>query len=170
MAENSSSDAQPSSSNENTSSSARGARNNNNNNNNDNNNNNNRNNYSRRQKQQFKGLYDEKFGGLTINNTNLTATHYQKFKAAVLSLVMTETDGRYLYEDINKNVDTWTNKAEPARDDSDKLNSDDIKQHRKKKERYLNNTLTMATMIMAQCDDYVKSLLRSKSGYDLQHT
>ena len=167
MAENSSSDAQPSSNNENTSSSARGARNNNNNNNNDNNS---RNNYSRRQRQQFKGLYDEKFGGLTINNTNLTATHYQKFKAAVLSLVMTETtDGRNLYDDINKKVDTWTDKAEPARDDSDKLNADDIRQHRKKKERYLNNTLTMATMIMAQCDDYVKSLLRSKADYDVNH-
>ena len=76
-------------------------------------------------------MYDEKFGGLTLNNTNLTAPHYQKFKAAVLALIMTETtEGRNLYDDINKNTDTWSNRAEPARKDADKLNVDDIKQHK----------------------------------------
>ena len=164
MAENSSSDAQLTSSNENTANSARGAHNNNNN-------NNNRNNYNRRQRHQFRGLYDEKFGGLTLNNTNLTVPHYQKFKAAVLALIMTETtEGRNLYDDINKNTHTWSNKAEPARNDVDKLNVDDIKQHRKDKKTYLNNTLTMAMMITAQCDEYVKSLLRGKTGYDTMHT
>eukprot|EP00814_Leptocylindrus_danicus_P018243 CAMPEP_0116023628 /NCGR_PEP_ID=MMETSP0321-20121206/11730_1 /TAXON_ID=163516 /ORGANISM="Leptocylindrus danicus var. danicus, Strain B650" /LENGTH=150 /DNA_ID=CAMNT_0003494995 /DNA_START=173 /DNA_END=625 /DNA_ORIENTATION=+ len=135
MSKNNINDAQPASSNENTTNSAHGAHNNNNN---------NRNNSNRRQMHQFKGLYDEKFGGLTITNTNLTALHYQKFKAAVLALVMTETtEGRNLYDDIDAGADTWTNKVEPARDDSDKLNVDDIKQHRKEKKIYLNNTLIL---------------------------
>ena len=83
---------------------------------------------------------------------------------------MTETtDGRNLYDDINAGADTWTNKAEPARDDNNKMNADDIKQHRKKKDQYLNNTLTIASMINAQCDDYVKSLIRSKADYDTMH-
>ena len=156
MAENSSSDAQPANNNENTANSARGAHN--------------RNNNNRRQRPKFKGLYNEKFNGLTITSTDLNASHYQKFKSAVLALVMTETtEGRNLYDDIINKTDTWTNRAEPARDDTDKMNTEDIKHHRREKRNYLNNTLTMAMMIIAQCDDHVTSLLKNKSGYDTNH-
>jgi len=67
---------------------------------------------------------------------------------------LTNTEvGKPLHDDVNQGKDTWSNRKEPAQDNIDNMNAHDRKEHRKTKKAYLNDTLKIATMIMAQCDN-----------------
>eukprot|EP00816_Leptocylindrus_hargravesii_P009731 CAMPEP_0196803378 /NCGR_PEP_ID=MMETSP1362-20130617/2759_1 /TAXON_ID=163516 /ORGANISM="Leptocylindrus danicus, Strain CCMP1856" /LENGTH=187 /DNA_ID=CAMNT_0042174913 /DNA_START=80 /DNA_END=643 /DNA_ORIENTATION=+ len=140
---NNASSAQSTAANENTTRNARSARNNNNN----------RNQYSRYVRQ-----FNNKFHKLSFNSQSLKLTHFQKFKTKTLGVILVNTEvGKPLHDDVKNGKDTWTNRKEPAQDPNDDRNKYDRKEHRETKKKYLNDSLKIATMVMAQCDDFVRA-------------
>mmetsp|Transcript_27296 Transcript_27296/g.40314 ORF Transcript_27296/g.40314 Transcript_27296/m.40314 type:complete len:174 (-) Transcript_27296:1056-1577(-) len=125
---------------------------------------------SRSQRQRYKGQFDAKFIDLSFDAHSLKPAQYQLFKSDVLGFVMTEcTNGLHLYTDLNNEKDTWSSKAMPAMDEKDDMNFTDRKNFKKNKEQYLNDTLKIATMILAQCNDEVREKFRKKADYDTMH-
>mmetsp|Transcript_20059 Transcript_20059/g.30750 ORF Transcript_20059/g.30750 Transcript_20059/m.30750 type:complete len:268 (+) Transcript_20059:185-988(+) len=142
---------QPPVTNENTNN-ARSARNNNNN---------------RHQRNRYVGQFDDKFHKMSFNSQTLKLTNFQKFKDKTLGVILAETEiGKPLHDDVKNGKDTWSNRPEPVKDPNDNMNKFDRKEHRETKKAYLNDSLKIATIVMAQCDDFVRAKIKQQTDYE----